>query len=204
MIDEEKLEMVPEIPEKEPLPGSIVLGRFQPFHRGHIALIEWAYEQKESEYLRIVIGSANRPQSPENPWNWEERKEMICSWKENEHPEWKFEIIAIPDINNPPKWVEHAEKYHGKSGLLLTSDKETQVLYEQKNWSTKYLQLENRESFEGWRVRETCKMLSTVIETDAVKLILSETIHESVIELLIEKDYLRRLPFLGPNIENVG
>ena len=78
MIDEEKLEMVPEIPEIEPVPGSIVLGRFQPFHRGHIALIEWAYEEKESEYLRIVIGSANRPQSPENPWNWEERKEMIC------------------------------------------------------------------------------------------------------------------------------
>ena len=204
MIDEEKLEMIPEIPEKEPFPGSIVLGRFQPFHRGHIALIEWAYEQKESEYLRIVIGSANRPQSPENPWNWEERKEMICSWKENEHPEWKFEIIAIPDINNPPKWVEHAEKYHGKSGLLLTSDKETQLLYEQKDWRTKYLEFENRESFEGWRVRETCKMLSTVIETDAVKQILSETIHESVIELLIEKDYLRRLPFLGPNVENVG
>ena len=47
-------------------------------------------------------------------------------------------------------------------------------------------------------------MLSSVIERDAVKLILSETINESVIELLIEKDYLRRLPFLGPNIENVG
>ena len=47
MIDEEKLEMVPEIPEIEPVPGSIVLGRFQPFHRGHIALIEWAYEEKE-------------------------------------------------------------------------------------------------------------------------------------------------------------
>ena len=47
-------------------------------------------------------------------------------------------------------------------------------------------------------------MLSTVIETDAVKLILSETIHESVIELLIENDYLRRLPFLCPNVENVG
>ena len=31
MIDEEKLEMVPEIPEIEPVPGSIVLGRFSHF-----------------------------------------------------------------------------------------------------------------------------------------------------------------------------
>ena len=56
-----------------------------------------------------------------------------------------------------------------------------------KNWSTKYLELKNRESFEGWRVRETCKMLSTVIEIDAKSLILSETIHESVIELFVKK-----------------
>ena len=51
---------------------------------------------------------------------------------------------------------------------------------------------------------ETCKMLSTVKEKEAVKIILSETIHESVIEWLMEKDHLRRLPFLGPNVENVG
>ena len=52
MMNEENLEMIPEAPENEPVPCSIVLGRFQPFHRGHIALIEWAYEQKESEFLR--------------------------------------------------------------------------------------------------------------------------------------------------------
>ena len=204
MMNEEDLKMIPEVPEKEPVSGSIVLGRFQPFHRGHIALIEWAYEQKESTFLRIVIGSANRPQTPDNPWSWEERKEMINSWKENVHPEWNLEIIAIPDINNPPKWVKHAEKYHGKSGLILTSDKETQELYEKEKWKSKFFELEDRDTLEGWRVRETCKMLSTVKEKEAVKIILSETIHESVIEWLMEKDHLRRLPFLGPNVENVG
>ncbi|MBJ99768.1 MAG: hypothetical protein CMB48_02080 [Euryarchaeota archaeon] len=204
MINEKELEMIPEAPEHEPEPCSIVLGRFQPFHRGHVALIEWAYEQKESSLLRIAIGSANRPQTPENPWSWEERKDMIENWKKKVHPKWNIEIIAIPDINNPPKWVEHATQYHGKSGLLLTSDKETQKLYEKSKWKTKFFELENRDTFEGWRVRETCKMLSTVKEKDSVKQILLETIPEVVIEWLMEKDHLSRLPFLGPNVEYVG
>ena len=201
---EEKLEIIPLPPDTKPLPSSIIIGRFQPLHRGHIALIEWAYEQKESDSLRIVIGSSNRLHSPENPWSWEERKEMIETWKENSHPEWNLEVIAIPDINNSPLWVEHASKYHGNSGLLLTSDKEIQTLYEKSNWRTKFYELQNRTSLEGWRVRETCKMLSTVKETESVKIILSETIHESVIDWLLENDHLRRMPFLGPSVEYVG
>lgn len=203
-LTEEKLEIIPLPPNIKPPPSSIIIGRFQPLHRGHIALIEWAYEQKNSEPLRIVIGSSNRIQSPDNPWSWEERKDMIETWLERIHPEWNIEIIAIPDINNPPLWVEHASKYHGDSGLLLTSDKDTQNLYEKSNWDTKFFELHNRDSFEGWRVRETCKMLSTVKEIDSVKIILSETIHESVIDWLLQKDHIRRMPFLGPSVEYVG
>ena len=203
-IPDEVLEMVPPPPIEKPLPCSIILGRFQPFHRGHIALIEWGYAHKKSACLRIAIGSSNQPQSPENPWSLEERKEMINVWKNDVHPEWNLEIIGIPDINNPPQWVEHASKYHGDSGLLLTSDKDTQTLYENSNWNTKFFNLQNRTSFEGWRVRETCKMLSTVNEIESVKNILLETIHESVIEWLFEKDHISRLPFLGPPVERVG
>ena len=47
-------------------------------------------------------------------------------------------------------------------------------------------------------------MLSTVKEIDSVKKILHETIPEPVIEWLLEKDHLNRLPFLGPSVERVG
>ena len=203
-LPDETLEMIPPLPRKKPIPSSIVLGRFQPFHRGHVALIEWAYEQTKNNFLRIAIGSANRLQSPENPWSWEERKEMITIWAKNTHPKWNFEIVAIPDINNPSQWVEHANKYHGDSGILLTSDEETQKLYQTANWEVVFLDFKNRSKFEGWRVRETCKMLSTVKEKESVKEILSESIHESVIEWLLEKDHLSRLPFMGPSVEPVG
>lgn len=203
-ISDENLKLDPRPPEKKPSPSTVVLGRFQPFHRGHIALIEWAYQKKDTQSLRIAIGSSNRIISPENPWNWEERKEMIEIWKNNSYPDWNLEIIAIPDINDPPNWVRHASKYHGDSGVLITSDEKTKILYEKENWEINFFDFHKRDTFEGWRVRETCKMLSTVNEIDSVKEILSLSIHESVVEWLVEKDRLTRLPFIGPSVEHVG
>ena len=65
-------------------PALIVLGRFQPFHNGHAALINAALsylEESKSELsLRICIGSSESEQSLNNPWNVKEREEMIRSW----------------------------------------------------------------------------------------------------------------------------
>ena len=197
------LQLVPEAPKMTPGPGIVVLGRFQPFHRGHAALVNAAVERAEGMPLTIAIGSANQPESLENPWTWEERTEMIRCWLDSEFPGNDVHIVSIPDINDPPRWVEHASKYHGDSGILLTSDKKTQKLYQASEWNVEFFNLQNRSQFEGWRVRETCKMLSTVKEKESVKKILNESIHESVIEWLLEKDHLSRMPFLGPSVERV-
>ena len=62
-------------------PALIVLGRFQPFHNGHAALINAALsylEESKSELtLRICIGSSESEQSLNNPWDVKEREEMI-------------------------------------------------------------------------------------------------------------------------------
>ena len=38
--ESEELPLLPEPPGEPPLPGIILLGRFQPFHRGHAWLLE--------------------------------------------------------------------------------------------------------------------------------------------------------------------
>ena len=197
-------------PENIPNPGIIVLGRFQPFHRGHAFLVKSAIEVWENSNLemplRIVIGSANKEESPDNPWTWEERKLMIETWLKFEEIDnlELIEISPVPDINNPPKWVEHAEKYHGKSGILVTSDEVTGKLYSDSGWEVTHVDYSQRESFEGWRVRETAKMLSTVLDEDARKKILSVTIPECIVDWLVMDDRIKRLAFLGPDVEYVG
>ncbi len=165
----------------------IVLGRFQPLHNGHVILIEHALELAADEGKVIVaIGSASCQMEPRNPWTGEERKQMVEAWND------QVEVVLIDDINDPPNWVEHATKIHGE-GVLVTSDKQTAELYRESNWDVLEVELTNRENFEGWRIRQTAKMLSTVDDFDAIREVLSASIPSSIIEWLIENDALFRL-----------
>ena len=64
--------------------------------------------------------------------------------------------------------------------------------------------MEERDRFEGWRVRETVRMMSTIENEDAVSEVLSPTMPRSVVAFMFENGYLRRLAFLGEGGEPVG
>ena len=140
----------------------IVLGRFQPFHNGHAHLVDAALKLGE---VTIAIGSSQESWTPDNPWSGAEREAMIRHWL----GEREARIVCIEDINDPPNWVKHATDYHG-DGVLVTSDEATKELYEKSNFMVDFVDLSNRENFEGWRVRQTLLMLSTVYDDDAVKI----------------------------------
>ena len=202
-----KLPLIPPPPSNQPAPGLVVLGRFQPFHKGHAAMIIAAEKYRKENYpelkLIIAVGSSNRPQTLENPWSDSERIEMISFWLDNE-VNLEATIVSIPDIEDPPNWVSHAERYHGKQGIFFSSDIHSSELYEISKWPVVSTSLIERERFEGWRVRETARMLSTVNEEDAIKMVLGESVPKSVIDFLILNDYLKRLAFLGEGGEPVG
>jgi len=169
----------------------IVLGRFQPFHMGHEYLVKSALEHLEvGDQLVVAIGSKQAGWEPDNPWTAEERQAMIQAWATQADAE--IEIVAIEDINDPPNWVSHAEKIHGK-GILVTTDQATAELYRESEVEVRILEMNQREQFEGWRVRQTAKMLSTVYDDEAVREVLKASIPPSVIEWLIETDGLFRL-----------
>lgn len=54
---------------------AVVVGRFQPFHRGHLALLTQALAL--APRCIVVIGSAFQARTPKNPFTWSERVEMI-------------------------------------------------------------------------------------------------------------------------------
>ena len=201
------LPMEPIPPSMAPDSGVVVLGRFQPFHLGHEYLLEsaskWRNENNPNRPLIIAIGSTNRPQNLLNPWSHEERSQMIESWAKSAKIE-NFQICSIPDIEDPPNWVTHASQYHGQAGVLVTTDMGTAELYTASGWEVVLLPLEQRERFEGWRVRETARMLSTIGDQDAIREVLGTLIPMSVLEHLIETNGLHRLAFMGEGGEPVG
>ena len=201
------LPMEPNPPSIAPDSGVVVLGRFQPFHFGHEYMLEsasnWRNENNPNAPLIIAIGSSNRPQNLRNPWTYEERSQMIETWTKSARIE-NFHICSIPDIEDPPNWVTHASQYHGQAGVLVTTDMGAAELYTASGWDVVLLPLEQRDRFEGWRVRETARMLSTIGDLDAIREVLGTLIPMPVLEHLIETNGLHRLAFMGEGGEPVG
>lgn len=59
----------------KPYDLAVYIGRFQPFHKGHLTVVENAL--KNAERLLILIGSANRATDTRNPFTYEEREKII-------------------------------------------------------------------------------------------------------------------------------
>ncbi|MGB1696927.1 MAG: adenylyltransferase/cytidyltransferase family protein [Thermoplasmatota archaeon] len=86
---------------------NLVIGRFQPLHKGHVALIEEAMRDGPSV---IGVGSSQESRTERNPFTFEEREAFIHAV----FPD--AEVVAVPDINDPPNWVAHVQS-------LVTFDK---------------------------------------------------------------------------------
>lgn len=92
-------------PRPKPLRG-LFLGRFQPFHNGHLAVIRKAFETVDE--LIIVIGSAQESHTSENPFTADEREEMIEKTLRVERIG-NCEIIPVDDIDDDDRYVVHVE-----------------------------------------------------------------------------------------------
>ena len=167
----------------------IVLGRFQPFHLGHAGLVKAAVEHADGGEVVVAIGSAQAGWEANNPWTADERQAMVEAWAKAERLD--VTVVQVEDINDPPNWVDHASKSHG-TGTLVTSDGPTMELYRAAGWDVHEVPLSERETLEGWRVRQTVRMLSTVMDDDATREVLRTSVPAPVIEWLIENDAMFR------------
>ena len=76
----------------------IVLGRFQPFHKGHAYLVEAALEKGPTV---IAIGSSQAESSMDNPWSADEREEIMSSVEmEDEQDTEGMEDVQVPKMNS--------------------------------------------------------------------------------------------------------
>ncbi len=92
---------------KHPIQTGLYIGRFQPFHLGHLSAIKQAL--KEVDQLIIGIGSSQYHREANNPFTAEERQTMIKKTLKAEEIEDHCQIFLIPDIHNDEKWVAHVK-----------------------------------------------------------------------------------------------
>jgi nicotinamide-nucleotide adenylyltransferase len=89
---------------------ALFVGRFQPFHLGHLSVIKEIL--KKHDQVIIVIGSAEDNYSKENPFTAGERFEMIYNTLIDEGIDWKqFHIMPVRNIENYSIWTTHVDQY---------------------------------------------------------------------------------------------
>ncbi len=130
---------------------ALFIGRFQPFHNGHLEIIKNA-SNKFDEIL-IGIGSSQYANVLENPFSADERKEMIEKTLKKYDIK-NYKIILIPDIHNPPKWVEHVLSIVSDFDVVITNNSFTKSLFLDKGYLVEETPINNKEELSGTNIRQ--------------------------------------------------
>ncbi len=123
----------------------LVVGRFQPLHKGHEAVIRRAIE--DCVHVAVAVGSTNAKQGPQNPLSWDERRDLLLGV----FPE--AEVFNVPDIHDPPNWVAHLLDITGPVDKVFGNDEQSLSLFEDAGIPVVRTGLQARDRFEGKTIR---------------------------------------------------
>jgi nicotinamide-nucleotide adenylyltransferase len=130
--------------------NGLLIGRFQPFHLGHLAAVEFALENVDE--LSIGIGSSNRFNEKRNPFTADERKEMILSSLDEVSLK-KIKIYYIPDVADHEKWTYHVDSIVPKYDVVFSNDDFTRDLFKKRGVRVIEVPLKQRELLSGTEIR---------------------------------------------------
>ena len=128
----------------------LLIGRFQPFHLGHLDAVLFGLSRAEN--LFICIGSSNKSNERKNPFSAEERREMITLSIEPSITD-RIKIFDIPDVGDHEKWTFEIDKTVPKYDVVFTNDEFTRTLFEKREISVISVILKDREKFSGTNIR---------------------------------------------------
>ena len=131
--------------------NGLLIGRFQPFHLGHLEAFRFALSKVDK--LWIGIGSSNKPSEKNNPFSADERKEMILSSIDDSIKN-RIQIFFIPDFENHEKWIENINTIVPEFDVVFTNDELTQSLYSNLGKKTIQVIFKDRENLSGTNIRE--------------------------------------------------
>lgn len=135
----------------------LFIGRFQPFHKGHLHVIKLAL--KEVDELIIGIGSTQLNYEVDNPFTCGERLQMIReALKEENISSDKYWLVPIPDIYNNYVWVSHVESLCPIFHVVYSGNLHTLKLFEDAGYQVKKVEMYGSGEYSGTEIRR--KMLN--------------------------------------------
>jgi nicotinamide-nucleotide adenylyltransferase len=85
----------------------IYIGRFSPFHNGHLDIVRSMVENHGVDNSIVYIGSCNSKPSYRNIFSYEQRLNYTKIAIKNDGGINNMKILGIPDFSNDDTWINH-------------------------------------------------------------------------------------------------
>lgn len=104
----------------------LFLGRFQPFHIGHLSVVKEMDQDQDIDEILILIGSSQESKTFSNPFTVKEREEIIKSSLKIRK---SYKIFSLPDFQNHELWFNQ----------LVSTVPKFQIVYTESEFLCEYL-----------------------------------------------------------------
>jgi nicotinamide-nucleotide adenylyltransferase len=136
----------------------LYIGRFQPFHNGHLKVITDKIAPEVDEVI-IGVGSAQESHTLSNPFTAGERIMMITAALEDLGK--RYYVIPMEDVGRNATWVSLVESLCPDFHIVYSNNALVGRLFEEKGYEIHHTELFDRTKFSGTEIRK--KMLIEAI-----------------------------------------
>lgn len=131
----------------------LFVGRFQPFHLGHLGAIKTALEKVRE--LIIVVGSAEYSHTDKNPFTAGERVEMIrAALSEAKIDPSRYLVIPIRDVHIHATWAPFIISQIPKFDIVFTNEPLTSRLFKERGYKVERIPFLQRDDYSATEIRK--------------------------------------------------
>jgi nicotinamide-nucleotide adenylyltransferase len=131
----------------------LLVGRFQPFHKGHLHVIHDILGKVDE--IIVAIGSAQCSHTINDPFTAGERIEMIRATLISEHVESsRYLLIPVTDINDNRLWVSHVVTLVPHFDVVFSNKPLVKILFSEAGYKVQPITFYQRELFSATDIRK--------------------------------------------------
>jgi len=130
----------------------LFIGRFQPFHNGHLEAIN--YILKKTDELIIVIGSSQLSHEKANPFTAGERVSMIrLALNDIGIDSARYLIIPVPDVTVHSTWFSELKSYVPDFEIVFSNEPLTRLLVKEAGFKVSSIPFFKRKLYKATEIR---------------------------------------------------